>query len=287
MHVEVNRTRLFVDVAGPMLAAEGDRLVERRVMLVLHGGPGFDQGYLRPGLDPLRDELQVVFVDLRGQGRSDPDDPAACTLEQMADDVAELCRALGIIDPIVFGHSAGGFVALHLALRHPGLCAALILCATTPALGLRLEDNGPTLPERAGPHVAASAERFFGGGFSPAEVDEFVATVMPYYSAPAHMDVPARLFGLSRANTDLMRHFFGSLASAYDVRPRLHEISVPVLVLVGADDWVCPPGASRLLAASLPDARLVVIAGAGHFAFSEEPDRFRAAVSEFLADTPA
>lgn len=70
------------------------------------------------GLDPLAAAAQLVFVDLRGQGRSSRPPLATCTLEQMADDVAELCHALGITSPVVFGHSAGGFIALHLALRH-------------------------------------------------------------------------------------------------------------------------------------------------------------------------
>jgi proline iminopeptidase len=49
--------------------------------VVLHGGPGFDQGYLRPGLAPLSSEAQLVFVDLRGQGRSSRPPVQTCTLE--------------------------------------------------------------------------------------------------------------------------------------------------------------------------------------------------------------
>ena len=98
----------------------GAGLAERPTVVALHGGPGFDQGYLRPGLSPLGAHAQVVFVDLRGQGRSGRPPLHTCTLERMADDVAELCDRLGIVEPVVFGHSAGGFVALHLALRHPG-----------------------------------------------------------------------------------------------------------------------------------------------------------------------
>ncbi|HEY3033990.1 MAG TPA: alpha/beta hydrolase [Streptosporangiaceae bacterium] len=87
-----------------------------------------------PGLAPVSRDAQLVFADLRGQGRSGRPPVQTCTLEQMADDVAELCGRLGIVMPIVFGHSAGGFVALHLALRHPGSVGGLILCDSAPTL---------------------------------------------------------------------------------------------------------------------------------------------------------
>src|SRR3954449_9696953 len=106
MLARVNGTQLYVDVDGPQLRGERGKLVERPTLVVLHGGPGFDQGYLRPGLGDLRDHAQVVFVDLRGQGRSGRPPIDSCTLEQMADDVAAVSAVLGLDDPVVFGHSA-------------------------------------------------------------------------------------------------------------------------------------------------------------------------------------
>jgi proline iminopeptidase len=133
---------------------------------VLHGGPGFDQGYLRPGLAPLAADAQLLFVDLRGQGRSSPVSAESSSLEQMADDVAALCHELGLERPTVFGHSAGGFVALQLALRHPALAAGLILWHTAPTL-MPLADPQPPagLAERAGTEATAIAARLFGGDF--------------------------------------------------------------------------------------------------------------------------
>jgi proline iminopeptidase len=66
------------------------------------------------------------------------------------------------------------------------------------------------------------------------------------------------------------------------VRERLPEIAAPTLVIVGREDWVCPPVASRILASSIPGAELVEIPGAGHFPFSEEPDAFRRSTTAFL-----
>jgi proline iminopeptidase len=284
VRVRINQTDLYLDAVGPGLDLTGDQLRPRPTLVVLHGGPGFDHGYLRPGLDPLGADAQVIYVDLRGQGRSGRPPVETCTLEQMADDVAGLCELLGIDHPVLFGHSAGGFVALHLAIRHPGLPGGLILCDTAPTLAPLPDDNPPpSLADRAGPDAVAVAARLFTGDFSPATFEAFGRQVGLFYAAPGHLDVPARLLALSSFQADVASHFFGALAPAYDVRAQLGEIVAPTLVLVGRYDWVCPPAASRTITDGIAGAELVEVADAGHFAFAEEPARFQGAVRSFLS----
>ena len=286
MRVSVNDTELYIDVEGGELAVDGERLRRRPTLLALHGGPGFDQGYLRPGLRPLDNDAQLVFVDLRGQGRSARPPVQSCTLEQMADDVAALCHRLGIEHPIVFGHSAGGFVALHLALRHAELPCGLILCDSAPTLAPLPDGDPPAgLAERAGDDAVAVALRLFAGDFSPETQEAFGHLVVPHYAAPSHMQVPGRLMALSSINPDVATHFFSTLAPRYDLRARLREITVPTLVLVGRHDWVCPPAASRVIANAIPRARLVELSDAGHFGFSETPEPFLRAVRAHIART--
>ena len=283
MRIEVNDTELYVDVDGPQLTVRDEVLQQRPTVVALHGGPGFDQGYLRPGLGPLREYAQVVYVDLRGQGRSGRPPVETCTLEQMADDVAALCRRLGVERPVVFGHSAGGFVALNLGLRHPDLVGGLILCDTAPTL-LPLPDTDPApgLADRAPAAALPVAARLFGGDFSEETLDAFRRLVAPYYAGPNHQDVPAKLMALSGFSPDVATHFFTVLAPSYDVRARLPEIAAPTLVIVGHYDWVCPRAGSLALAAGIPRAELVEVADAGHFVFSEEPEAFLNAVRRFL-----
>jgi proline iminopeptidase len=284
MRIRVGGTVLYVDVDGSQLREVGDALIERPTVVALHGGPGFDQGYLRVGLAQLAEHAQVVYVDLRAQGRSDRPPVRTCTLERMADDVAELCNVLGLAAPVVLGHSAGGFVALHLALRHPRAVGGLVLCSTSPTLA-PLDDPDPPagIAERGTPEAVKITQRLFSGDMSPETVEAFEREVMPYYGGPDHTDVPARLMRHSALATDVATYFFGELATAYDLRPRLPDVAAPTLVVVGRHDWVCPPVASRLLASGIPGARLAEIPDAGHFPFAEEPAAFLAAVTPFLA----
>lgn len=288
MRIPVEGTELYVDVDGPQIEVRGQDVIERPTLVALHGGPGFDHVQLKPALGPLRAHAQIVYVDLRGQGRSGRPPIETCTLEQTADDVAGLCGRLGIERPVVLGHSAGGFVALHLAVRHPEVAGGLVLCSTAPTLEpISDGEPAPSLADRAGPEATEVAARLFGGDMSPDTMEAFARLVAPFYAGPAHMEVPLQLLPLSSFNAEVAQHFFRNLASQYDLRARLGEIDVPTLVVGGGYDWVCPPAASRFLARSIPHAELLLLEEAGHFSFVEDPDRFREAVVAFLGKVEA
>ena len=93
---------------------------ERQTVVLLHPGPGFDHGLFKVQLGPwLSAGTQVVYTDLRGAGRSDRSTPAERHVERWADDVKELCDAVGIVRPVVLGLGFGSVVALKYAARHP------------------------------------------------------------------------------------------------------------------------------------------------------------------------
>jgi pimeloyl-ACP methyl ester carboxylesterase len=285
MRQKLNGTEIYFDVDGTGLRATNGHLVEKPVIIALHGGLGFDHGYLRHGLGPLRDHAQVIFVDLRGQGRSGRPDLTSCTLEQMADDVAALCASLGITRAFILGHSAGGFVAMHAALRHPQLVAGLILCGSSPAMRPLPDDEGdpaPKLDARASPDELAIAARVFGGDITPENVTAFLDKIVPYYFAPAHMHLSDQVKATS-VTIEMMRHFMTVIGPSYDLRASLAQIAAPTLVMDGRYDWACPPRASRAIARGIPGAQLVEFDNAGHFVFSEEPAQFLDATTRFLA----
>lgn len=75
MRVSVGDCRLYVDVEGPGLVPEGPTMRQRPSLVALHGGPGFDHMSFKPRFGALADVAQVVYVDQRGQGRSDRSTP--------------------------------------------------------------------------------------------------------------------------------------------------------------------------------------------------------------------
>ncbi|CAA9272302.1 MAG: Hydrolase, alpha/beta fold family, partial [uncultured Acetobacteraceae bacterium] len=130
MFAEVNGVKLYFDVEGAGLVADGPLVRAKPTLVLLHGGPGFDHTIYKPAFSALADVAQIVYLDHRGNGRSAGSDPATWNLAQWGDDVRGLCDALGIDKPIVYGASFGGFVAQSYATRHPDHPAKLVLAST-------------------------------------------------------------------------------------------------------------------------------------------------------------
>src|SRR3990172_1950370 len=137
MRIEVNGVRIFFDVEGPRLVPDGPRMREKRALILLQGGPGMDHSSFKPAFSQFADIAQVVYIDPRGNGRSDRQPrealgpaPHRWNLAQWGDDLFEFCRALEIEKPIVMGNSFGGFVAIAYATRHPEHAGKLILSST-------------------------------------------------------------------------------------------------------------------------------------------------------------
>jgi pimeloyl-ACP methyl ester carboxylesterase len=172
MQVEVNGTRLWFDVDGPALVPDGPAMLERPTVVLLHGGPGsYDHSYFSPDFGRLSEAAQVVYLDLRGHGRSEWGDPAAWSFEVCADDVRAFCDTLGIARPVVYGHSLGGYVAMVYGARHPGHAWALILQSTNARFDLRrmVEE----FRRAGGDEVAEIVERVYGADHERVTAEEW------------------------------------------------------------------------------------------------------------------
>lgn len=248
--------------------------------LVLHGGPGMSCA-LWPALRPLARHARLVFYDHRGHGLSRGVVPRTRPLEALADDAAGLIRELGLRRPVVFGHSNGGFIALHLALRHPRLVSKLVLVDTAASAAFRPVSR-ENARRRATPKIRRALATLWNDTLPDDQAFERAwRTVQPLYF---HRPTPERIRAVTaplRYRLAARRRIFASY-DGYDVRQRLSHIGKPTLVIVGKDDWITTPEFARELAAGIPGARLAVFARSGHNPFVEESRRFTAVVSEFL-----
>ena len=131
----------------------------------------------------LADVAQVVFLDHRGNGRSEPGPREMWTLAQWGDDVRAFCEVLGIARPIVLGVSFGGMVALAYATRHPAHPAKLILVSTEAAGGTYRERRVALFERFGGPEIGALARRrFLEGHTDEATLEAWVRLAFPLYT---------------------------------------------------------------------------------------------------------
>lgn len=278
MHVSIGDCRLFFDVEGAKLVADGPTMRERPTLLLLHGGPGFDHSSYKPGFSPLADVAQLVYLDHRGNGRSDPSTPDRWTLAQWGDDVRAFCDALGIVKPVVLGNSFGGMVAMAYATRHPEHPGKLILSSTSARQRL---DRVLAAFERLGGAEAREAARRYWQAPGKDTLPDYARLCFPLYSrAPRDPDANARTVW----NFDVMFHFGGGEDMRFDLLADLARVRCPTLVLGGEDDPICPIGDQEDIAAALPAGlvQLERFAGCGHGVFRDDPPRALAAIRRFL-----
>ena len=129
-------------------------------VFVLHGGPGLDHQHFRPWLDPLADEFRILYVDERGQGRSERVDPAALSLDVFARDVDLAAEALGLDAFALLGHSFGAIIATHHAIEL-GTAAGYVISGGGDSSAALEEDVAASLEAlgEAGKPIAESWER--------------------------------------------------------------------------------------------------------------------------------
>lgn len=253
---------------------------EKPTLILLHGGPGADHSIFRPEFDALADVAQVIFLDLRGQGRSDKSAPERRTLAQWGDDVRGFCDALGIERPIVHGHSFGGMVAMAYATRHPEHPGKLVLSATyarqnIPRVAQRCEELG-------GPEVRDAAQRMWSEPGPEAQA-EYNRLVLRYYTR----ELPSNLDGAFRVRfrNDVGLQFAAGEMQSFDLLRQLSTLVCPVLVLGGALDPVCPIEDQEDIAAALPADRVSFerFEECGHMIWIDAPERYFRALREFVA----
>ena len=286
MWVRVNGVRLYFDVEGAGLVPDGPRMREKPTLVLLHGGPGFDHSLYKPAFSSLADVAQVVFLDHRGNGRSEDGPPEAWTLAQWGDDVRAFCDALGIVRPIVYGASFGGTVALAYATRHPAHPARLILVSTEAAAETHVDRRVALFERFGGPEVGALARRrFLDGATDAATLEAWVRLAFPLYTrTPRNPDVARRAVRRPEVTRWFLRP--GGEGHTFDLFPALAKVQCPTLVLGGEDDPMVPIECQADIAAALRAdlVRFERFAGCGHAVLPDARERALAVIRDFIAE---
>ena len=288
MRIEINGVRLFVDVEGAGLVPDGPNLREKPTLILLHGGPGADHSIYKPGFSSLSDVAQIVYVDHRGNGRSDDGDPTLWTLAQWADDLHALIETLGISCPIIYGASFGGFVAQAYATKYPETLKALILAATTARVDFEVIFDAFT---RIGGDRAGAVARTYWSGPTPERRQAYFEHCLPHYAVNRpDPDMMARM----TVKNPVAMHFNGpeNEMGRFDFRTALAQVTCPTLVLSGDRDPMMPVPFSDTIAASLTNAEVthITLQNAGHMLETDQRvaffDHLRSFIRAQMQETP-
>jgi proline iminopeptidase len=285
MHVMVNGVRLFFDVEGASLVPDGPTMRQKPTLLMLHGGPGADHSIYRPDYSRLADIAQVIYLDHRGNGRSDGGPREMWTLAQWGDDVRAFCDVLGIVDPIVLGASFGGMVALAYATRHPAHPAKLILISTAASGGSQIERRIALFERFGGAEAGALARRRFVEmqGHDAASLEAWRRLALPhYFRTPRDPDVARR--GINRSEVLAWFTKAGGESLTFDLLADLNRIQCPTLVMGGEDDPIHPIESQAEIAAAVPPhlVQFERFADCGHAVIPDAPERGIAVIREFI-----
>ena len=282
MDVTIEGVRIFYKAVGP----EG-----HYPLIVLHGGPGLDHTELHPWLDPLSDTFRPIYVDERGQGRSQRVDPATLSLSVFAADVTALARSLGLERYALLGHSFGAMIALAHAVEQ-GDASHYVISSGTASF------------TKTGQEIRDNLERF-----EPVGLREQVTRSWAMEPAVKTQEDCARLmemqlpFHFARTDSDACRRYlekeqhpatrtiyapevlayFSANEYAIEYEDRLSSVTRPTLVITGEHDRTCTPRAARDIHAGIRGSELVIIPGAGHMTHVEQPEVFFRAVRDFFA----
>jgi proline iminopeptidase len=279
MHIQVDDVKLFFDVEGSKLRPDGPSMRQLPTMLLLHGGPGFDHSGFKPTFSEMAGVTQVVYLDLRGTGRSDAGPTNKWSLEQWAEDVHSFCEAVSIEHPIVLGHSLGGIVAMVYATRYPDHPSKLILSSisTQPTVG----EHSFAVFDRLGGRSARAAAMAFWTAPDERSLAEYEALCIPLYTRTAP---PAGFYERAVRNPAMRLLFFEGELLRLDLLRQLDRIKCPTLIVAGEDDPITPVADMEEIAAAMrPDlVRLELFANAGHGVYRDRPGAFFRMLRDFI-----
>jgi 3-oxoadipate enol-lactonase len=213
---------------------------------------------------------RVVLLSLPGFDNSDF---VGSSLEDIADHIAAGISAMNLSQaPILLGNGYGGFVALVTAIRHPELSCRLILADCGAAF------SEPGRAAFRGMSVAASEKGM--GAIADVAMRRLFAPEFQHKNPDLIENRKARFLAVAPQTF----HGACDALAKLDLRPNLRSVTLPVLVLVGEQDEATPPPMSEELNAGLSNSTLKVLRGCAHVPQLQEPEKFMAAIKDFIAE---
>ena len=282
MRAKIRDTEIYFDVEGSGLVVDGAKMYEKPVMFVVHGGPGADHTSHKPLMSSLSEELQLVYFDHRGQGRSARGPKNTYTLDNNVEDMEALRQYLGLEQIVVMGSSYGGMVSLTYASRYPHHVSHLIAVATAASyrfIGRARE----ILAQRGTQEQQAIAKYLWDGNFINEEhLKNYFQVMGSMYSLNYDPQKTQESWQRSLLSVDAINFAFGGFLRTYNILEQLSAITAPTLVIGGRHDWICPPEFSQEIANNITNSQLLILENSGHSVRADQPEALLEAIANFL-----
>ncbi len=266
--LDVNAARVYVEDTG----APAGRPDAAAVVFghgLLFSGRSFDAQVER-----LRDRYRCVTIDWRGQGRS----PAAASgydMDTLTEDAIGVIEALGLGQVHFVGLSMGGFVGMRLAARHPQHLRTLTLIDTSA----EPEDAANVGKYR----LLARSYRLFGIKPVRSRVEPIMFSRTNLADPAFRPEVDSWVAEMSGLDRSGVRNAIYGVIDRDPILPEIDRITVPTLVIVGADDVATPLVKSEKIVAAIAGSRLEVVPDAGHSSSIEQPQAVADLIERFIA----
>lgn len=289
MKAKIRGTELFFDVAGMNIVPDGNKMLEKPVLFLIHGGPGGNHIRFKYDSIQLANEAQLIFIDQRGCGWSKKTKPSDYTLENNIEDIEALRQYLGLKKICILGISYGGMVAQGYAIRYPKNVEKLILVVTSPSHHF-LQDAREHLAKVGNAKQIAICDKFLWHGQfrSDKDMNAYFKALDPlyFYSGKKRKKPATKNISLGELKSflsyDVLNAGFGGFLHHFNFIPKLKKITAPTLVLAGKNDWICLPKQSKIIADNIPNAQLKIFNKCSHALTTDANKRYVREVRRFL-----
>lgn len=269
MHYLENKLTITADHLAVSYTDEG--MVSAPAIIFIHGFP-LNKSMWNRQIEALKEKNRVIAYDIRGFGNSDAgkDD---FSIELFVSDLLGLMDALNLDKAMLCGFSMGGYIALNAIQNHPERFNALILCDTN------CKADKPEAKEKR----MKSIENIKEKGLEQ-YADESLKKLFAAVSVSKQIEEIAivKEMILKTSKTAIYKTLH-ALAERKATCTQLHEIKVPVLILVGKEDEITPPEVALLMHEKIKGSTLHIIDQAGHLSNIENSDEFNEHLIKFIA----
>ena len=265
-------------------------------LVAVHGGPGNSLSSIAPDFVPLEKDFTIIYYDQRGNGYSSLiDEPARLSLDRHVADLDAVRAHFGLRRMKLIGNSWGGLLVAAYASAHPDRIERMVMHDSAPPTLAMIAQTSAELSDRARRRLDSEKRRRLGQLFDSeyrensadprADCHEWALLLLPLMTvnsptSPIRGDVCDGTEQALRVQQTVNAKIWSTMGD-FDLRPGAAVVKAPVLIVHGEADYVPLEGA-RAWARSMPNARLLVIRGAGHTPQGEKPEIFFPAVETFL-----